>query len=173
MAPLKLTLWIFPIDIDTIETIIKDQPRSRLGKSVTSSIRACSLGEIGRQGPTSDGEKDLELAVLLFEEEQLFDAAIYVVSGFIPGITRIVFVDIREWISQKHFSRIGSDIGEGVENMSQFVRGKVESMVVALIDCPIDKVCDRLVTALHVDLTRILGSREVVNENQMFSVFRE
>jgi hypothetical protein len=141
----------------TIETIIKDQPRSRLGKSVTSSIRACSLGEIGRQGPTSDGEKDLELAVLLLEEEQLFDAAIYVVSGFIPGITRIVFVDIREWISQKpvamisravtekvcfdeysHFSRIGSDIGEGVENMSQFVRGKVESMVVALIDCLVD-----------------------------------
>lgn len=85
----------------TIEAIIKDHLRSRLGKSVASSISASSLGEIGRQGPSSDGEKGLELAVLLLEEEQLFDAAVDVVSGFIPGISRIVFVEISECISQE------------------------------------------------------------------------
>lgn len=41
-----------------------------------------------------------------------------------------------------HLPRIGSDIGKSVKNMSQFVCGQVESMVVALINCLVDRQLD-------------------------------
>ena len=75
--------------------------------------------ERGRIGPTSDGEENLEMSVLLLEFIDCFEVAIEIVAGFIPGIAGVVYVFVRPSVGQEHFATVSSDIGKGVKNMSR------------------------------------------------------
>ena len=48
------------------------------------------LGEVDRISPSADRQQDLQMPMPLFQEEQLLDAAIDVVSRVVPRITGIM-----------------------------------------------------------------------------------
>lgn len=50
------------------------------------------FGEVGGKSPTPNGEEDLEGTVLLFEEVELLEAAVEVVTYVVPGVA--IEVDI-------------------------------------------------------------------------------
>lgn len=56
--------------------------------------RGCWSGEVGGIGPAAYGEEDVEMAVLFFEEEELFYAAVGVVAGVVPGVGGVVFFEV-------------------------------------------------------------------------------
>lgn len=70
--------------IPTIETKISNKLSSRLGKAVPVLGTTGTLGEVGGISPPSNGKKNLELSVLTFQQAQLFDATVDVVSSIIP-----------------------------------------------------------------------------------------
>ena len=73
-----LTSRIFPVNIQTIKPQILDQFNCRTRKSLTASDSRGRLRKVGRICPSTDGQQNLELPVLLLEEIQLLDAAINV-----------------------------------------------------------------------------------------------
>ena len=48
------------------------------------------MGKVGRVGPSADGEEGLEVAVLLFEEIELLDAAVDVGADVVPAVGWVV-----------------------------------------------------------------------------------
>lgn len=77
---------IFPVDVYAVEPAVFDELDGCLGESLSSLGGAGHAGEAGGVGPTADGKKDLELTVVLLEEVELFDAAVAVGAGVVPGV---------------------------------------------------------------------------------------
>ena len=76
---------IFEVDIDTVETVVLDELEGTVNEgcplaSIGDKVEVTSLGVC----PTTDGEGDLEVTVLEFEEVQLLQATIEVVPCVIP-----------------------------------------------------------------------------------------
>ena len=76
---------IFEVDIDTVETVVLDKLEGTVNEgcplaSIGDKVEVTSLGVC----PTTDGEGDLEVTVLEFEEVQLLQATIEVVPCVIP-----------------------------------------------------------------------------------------
>ena len=76
---------IFEVDIDTVETVVLDKLEGTVDEgcplaSIGDKVEVTSLGVC----PTTNGEGDLEVTVLEFEEVQLLQATIEVVPCVIP-----------------------------------------------------------------------------------------
>ena len=76
---------ILPVDIDTVETVVLDKLEGTVDEgcplaSIGDKVEVTSLGVC----PTTNGEGDLEVTVLEFEEVQLLQATIEVVPCVIP-----------------------------------------------------------------------------------------
>ena len=76
---------IFEVDIDTVETVVLDELEGTVDEgcplaSIGDKVEVTSLGVC----PTTNGEGDLEVTVLEFEEVQLLQATIEVVPCVIP-----------------------------------------------------------------------------------------
>jgi hypothetical protein len=97
--------------------------------------RRCRLREVGGVGPAADGEEDFELAVLLLLQEELLQAAVDVGADIVPRVVGIVLVGVGPGVGEVHFAAFRTDVGEGVENVGQFVGWEVLGVVVAAINC--------------------------------------
>lgn len=64
----------------------------------------------------SNRQKNLKVAVFLFEWEKLLDIAIDIVASTGLGISGVVLVSVRPRVRQDHLTR-GLDIGKCVENI--------------------------------------------------------
>jgi hypothetical protein len=56
------------------------------------------LDKIGRITPPTNGQKNLEIAVSLLEQEELLDMAVNIFSRVIPGVARVVIVGVKPTI---------------------------------------------------------------------------
>jgi hypothetical protein len=99
---------------------------------------------------------------------QLFQTSVEVVAGVVPGVGRPVFVGVCPAVGQVDLAALGTDIGESVQNMGEFVGGDILRLVVTTIDGPVlytwliiaegdsrndmtyDKVCHAPVARLRV-----------------------
>lgn len=84
---------VFEIDINTVKAIVLDELNSAVNEggplaSVGNKVKVTRL----RVCPTTDGESDLEIAVLQFKEVKLLQATVEVVPCVIPGVTGEVFL---------------------------------------------------------------------------------
>lgn len=61
------------------------------------------------------------MAVLLLEQIQALSATVDIVAGVVPRVVRIMFIRITPSICEIYFPTFWSDIGEGVEDVRQFV----------------------------------------------------
>lgn len=75
---------VFPVDVETVEAEISEEPDGRGGEERAVLRSAGGSGESRGVRPPTDGEQGLELAVGLFEKEQLLRAAVDVVTNIIP-----------------------------------------------------------------------------------------
>jgi len=89
---------VFPVNVETIKAPVLDELDGRRCEALASSLGGGDGGELGRVGPPTDGEENLQVAVLLFEEVQLLDAAVNVVPNVIPRVRGVVLLDIRPGI---------------------------------------------------------------------------
>ena len=145
----------------TIKSKVQDQPRGSFSKPSASGLRACRLGKIGRVGPSTDRQQNLQLPILLFEQEQLLDASVDISADIVPGVRWVMLLDVGPGVCQIHFSGLGSDIGERIKDMGQFICREILGVVVAPVDrlyqliplkgssfgmlaYPIDEICNRL-----------------------------
>lgn len=85
----------------TIKSQIKDQTGRRFGKSIPTIIRTRWLSKIGGVSPSANGKQDFELAVLLLQKIQLLHASVNIVTGIIPGVTRIVLFNVGPAVGQE------------------------------------------------------------------------
>ena len=76
---------VFPVDVDAVEAEVGEEA-DRGGGEEGAVGGAAGGGREGRRvGPPADGEERLELAVGLFQEEELLGAAVDVVARLTPG----------------------------------------------------------------------------------------
>lgn len=127
---------------NTIKSQIKDQTCCRFRKLGAALFSAGRLSEIGRIGPATDGKQHLQFAVLFLEQKHLLCTSIHIGSLIIPRIFRVMLLNIGPSVGQisaiscqtapqaarvkqlvLHFSTLRADVGEGIQNMSQLVRG--------------------------------------------------
>lgn len=134
----------------------------------------CRLWKVARVGPAADTEDDLQVAVSLLQEVELFDAAVDVVARVVPGIGGIVLVSVRlllvrceaemkrrvrechPWVCQVHFSRLRPDVGERVKHMSELVGGNVLRLVISSVDGPVHEIGDAAVALMLSHCCRLL-----------------
>jgi hypothetical protein len=83
-----------PINIYTIETEILHKGNGGRSKLLSSSLGAQWSSKIARVCPASDRHKNLQVSVLFLEQEELFDAAIYIGAHIVPRVGGVVFVSI-------------------------------------------------------------------------------
>jgi hypothetical protein len=68
---------------------------------------------------------------------QLFQAAVEVVAGVVPGVGRPVFVGICPAVGQVDLAALRTNVGESVQNVGEFVGGDILRLVVTTIDGPV------------------------------------
>ena len=85
---------------------------------------------------------------------ELFETAVEVGAGVIPGVCGIVFVCVGPGIGQVDFTCLWTDVREGIENVGEMRDGNILRLVVAAVDSPIHIVCDctDFSAATHCDL---------------------
>ena len=81
---------VFPVDVEAVEAEVGDELDGGLGEGLAAGGGGGWEGEVGGVGPAADGEEDFEVAVALFEEEELLDAAVDVGAGVVPGVGGVV-----------------------------------------------------------------------------------
>jgi hypothetical protein len=79
-------------------------------------------------------QKNLELAVCLLEEKELFGASVDVGTDVIPRVGRVMLVSVRPGISQVDFSSLWSNIGKGIEDVGKFLGWEILGVEVSTVD---------------------------------------
>lgn len=123
-----------PVNIQPIKPQIRKQAHCRGSKLLPSRISAERSGKVARVSPSPDRQKDLEVAVLLLQQEELLDTSIDIVSDIVPRITGEVLLDIGPGIRQVHLARVGVDVGESIQHMGQGLSRKLLRKIVAAVD---------------------------------------
>lgn len=100
------------------------------------------------------------MAVVFLEDVELLRAAIEIGADVVPGIGEVVFFEVGVGVAEVaegdsclefsspngtalgereglHFSRVGMDIGEGIEDVGQDVGGEILGLEIAAVDCPV------------------------------------
>lgn len=89
---------------------------------------------LGAIGPPADGEKNLEMPILLLQVVQRLEVAwryvdtkdgdalakptIYVFSALIPGVARVMYVFVGVCVGQDHLAGVRLEVRKSVENMA-------------------------------------------------------
>lgn len=123
-----------PVNIDSVEAKVFDQICGRRGKCGSSGGSAQGRGEVARISPTADRKKDFELSVSLFQEEELLDASVDIVSGVTPRIARIVLISIRPGVRKVDLSGFRADISKCIENVGESLGRKILGVEVSTVD---------------------------------------
>jgi hypothetical protein len=139
--------YVLPIDVDAIKATVLQQLHAAVGKRLAALGSRGGLGKVGGVGPAANAQEHLHVAVPLFEEVELLDAAVHIVAGVIPRVSGVVLVRVGPRIGQIDFASLRADIGEGVEDVGELGCRQVLWVVVASVDSPVDKVGHAAVVA--------------------------
>jgi len=150
----------------TIESHILNKINSRRSEFLPSRIRGSGLREIRTIRPSTNRQYDLQFPILLLEKEKLFHAAVDVVADIVPGIGWIAFIGVGPGVRQIDFAGVGAHVGEGVEDVGEFVGGEVLGVVVAAIN---SLVSFNSQSVSHILSFRSLG--EGLDEERVFGHF--
>jgi hypothetical protein len=137
VRPLLWCLGILPVNVKAIEGKVLEQGDSALGKLLPAFRGRGWHWEVGTVSPTANRQEDFQVAVTLLVDVQLFQAAVEVVAGVVPGVSRPVFVGVCPAVGQVDLAALRTDVGESVQNMGEFVGGDILRLVVTTIDGPI------------------------------------
>jgi len=118
----------------TIKTHILNKIHSRRSEFLPSSIRRSSLREIRTIRPPTNRQYDLQFPILLLEQEELLHAAVDIVPDIVPGVGWIAFIGVGPGVCEVDFAGVGAHVGEGVEDVGEFVGGEVLGVVVAAVN---------------------------------------
>jgi hypothetical protein len=92
---------VLPVDVEAVEAEVSEEADGGGGEHGAGGGARGGRREGGGIGPPADGEERLELAVGLFEEEELLGAAVDVFARLAPGCGRasvgILFVELKRW----------------------------------------------------------------------------
>ena len=85
---------------------------------------------------------------------ELFETAVEIGAGVIPGVCGIVFVCVGPGIGKVDFACFCTDVCERIENVGEMRDRNVLRLVVATVDCPIHIVrdCADFSAAAHCNL---------------------
>lgn len=86
--------WILPIDVDAVEAQVREEVHGAAGEGFAPARGGCWRGEVGTVSPAADGEEGFEVAVLLFQEVELLDAAVGVGAGLGPTVVGVVLFEV-------------------------------------------------------------------------------
>lgn len=117
-ARLFLVLRVLVVDIEPIEAVIFEQPNGGCDKLRPQSGVDDDRVEMRGVGPTSNGEDDLEVTVLLLEFIDRLEVSIKVLAAIAPGIPGVMNVGIGPRVGKDYFPTIGLDVGERIENVA-------------------------------------------------------
>lgn len=154
VARLGVVLRVLPVDVEPVEAEVLEQLHGRLGEALAAGGRRGGRGEVGAVGPAADGEQDLEVAVALLEEVELLDAAVDVGADVVPGVARVVLLDVGPAVRHVsgrdvsffsvhggglvviiHFTGVRSHVGKGIEHVGQFLGREILRVVLTTVDC--------------------------------------
>jgi hypothetical protein len=130
-------LGILPVNVQTIEGKVFQQGDSALGKLLPAFRGRGWHREVGTVSPTANRQEDFQVAVVLLVDVQLFQTAVEVVAGVVPGVSRPVFVGVCPAVGQVDLAAFGTDVGKSVQNMGEFVGGNILRLVVTTVDGPV------------------------------------
>ena len=136
----RTLLWclgVLPIDVKTIEGKILEQGDSALSKLLPAFWGGSWHWEVGTVSPTANRQEDLQVAVALLVDVQLLQTAVEVVASVVPGVSRPVLVGVCPAVGQVDLAALGTNVGESVQNMGEFVGGDILRLVVTTIDGPV------------------------------------
>jgi hypothetical protein len=139
VRPLLWCLGILPINVKAIEGEVLEQGDSALGKLLPAFRSRGWHWEVGTVSPTANRQEDFQVAVTLLVDVQLFQTSVEVVAGVVPGVSRPVFVGVCPAVGQVDLAALGTDVGESVQNMGEFVGWDVLRLVVTTVDGPVLK----------------------------------
>lgn len=106
---------VLPIDIQAIEAVVLEQLHGGAREGRAAGGGGCRGGEVGGVGPPADGEEGFEVTVAALEEGELFEAAVEVGAGVVPGVGGVVFVCVG-WGSV-NWGFLAGGTGRTVEDM--------------------------------------------------------
>ena len=129
-----VVLWVLPVDIDTIQAEVFQQLDTASGKGATARLCGCWGGEIAGVSPAANGKEQLQISISLLQQVELLDAAVDVVAGVIPRISLVVLFYVAPTVCQVDFACLGTDVGEGVENVRELLDWKILGIVFPSID---------------------------------------
>ena len=122
-----------PVNIHAIKAQVFHQINNRRGKLLPSLLSAGRSHKVRGVGPATDGQKRLQVAILLLQQVELLQTAIHVVSAFIPRVIRVVFLKVGIGIAEIHLSSI-ADVGKGIQHMGQLSGVDILRLEVAAVD---------------------------------------
>ena len=108
-----------------------------MGKPLSTFGGGHGSGKIRAVRPTTNRQKDLEVAVALLVEVQLFETSVEIVASVVPRVRRPVLVGVRPAVGQEDLASVILDVGESVQHMGKLVSWDFLWLVVAAIDGPI------------------------------------
>ena len=136
----RTLLWclgVLPIDVKTIEGKVLEQGNSALGELLPAFRGRGWHWEVGTVSPTTNRQEDFQVAVALLVDVQLLQTAVKVVASVVPGVSRPVLVGVCPAVGQVDLAALGTNVGESVQNMGEFVGGDILRLVVTTIDGPV------------------------------------
>lgn len=135
MLSLLWVLRVFPVDVDSIEAQIFDQLDAAISEPLSSLRRRGWLVKMLLLmciRPATDGQKALQVPVLLLFEHDLFDVAVNVVANIIPRVPFVMNVEVGPFVGQDHFA-ILTVVSKRVEDMGELVgRDQLRSVFSAI-----------------------------------------
>ena len=138
------TARIFPIDVDPVEPVFLDERGARRRELRARSVGERDVGEFPRPRPAADRNERFHLRMSRLEERELVEASTE--RARVPGVAGVRLVDVRVRIAERDLSSVG-DVGKGVVDMSELVRGDVRYVVVPRVDAPRCEVSDHALVA--------------------------
>ena len=128
--------WILPVDIHAIEAVFANEGHSRGCEFRPRGGRKREVGEAAGERPAADGDEGDEMGILGFEFFQLVEIP---AQRLVPCVAGIGFFHGCVGIIQNDFpSR--RDIGEGVVDDIQILRGDFVNMVIASVNAPLGEI---------------------------------
>jgi len=137
---------VLPININPVEPQVLNKLYTRARELGTAGSSRCRLGEVSRVRPPPNGEDCLEFAVALLEKVELLDAAVDVVTRIVPGVGRVVLLEVRVRVAQVDLASFRANIRKGIQDVGQVRSRYILRLVVTAINAPVDKVGNGLLS---------------------------
>lgn len=138
---LRVGCGILPVNIQAIKAKVLEEFYGGLSEVLSSLFCRSRSGKVRRVRPTSDRKEYFQIPISFFQEIELLYAAIDIIPDIIPGICRIMLLNIGPGIGEVNLPSFWANVGESIEYVRQFLKRNVLRLVISTVDGPINVVC--------------------------------